>query len=269
MAESECESCNLTVSKLRESIISLKAELKEKEKLIMGFTIIATSQASHITALKNSGCSYYLNVTRPSLHSHFTPWLDNDPTLPWLGSTLTGVPDPESAPAQPDDPWVTMGAKSKIIASSTLYQAPVKSRSPQGGRTVMAPTTPCKQEQRIVTRKDKHSAGHPFPPRPPRHLQLSKRFDILNTEDFPPLETPPLNPVAKSSTSAPCRLLMGAVIRRSSGVSTGLTTTGKPCPTEEDTTIASPPYSLLHSTYRHSNPALAKIAQARNTPASR
>ena len=213
-----------------------------QQQLIMGFTTIATTQASHITALKNSGCSYNLNVTRPSLHGHSAPGLDNNPTLPWLGSTLTGVPDPESAPAQPDDPWVTMGAKPKIIASSTPYQAPVKSRSPQGGRTVMAPTTPCKQEQRIVTRKDKHCAGHPFPPHPPRHLQLSNRFDILNTEDFPPLETPPLNPVAKSSTSAHRRLLTEAMIRRSSGVFTGLTTTGKPCPMDEDTT------SLLHPT---------------------
>ena len=103
MAESECEACNLTVSNLRESIISLKAELKEKDKLIMAFTTI-TTQASHIAAMKNCGCSYNLNATRPRLHGHSAPGLDNDPTLPWVGTTVTGVPDPKSTPALPDDP---------------------------------------------------------------------------------------------------------------------------------------------------------------------
>ena len=77
MAESECEACNLTVSKLRESIISLKAELKEKDKLILGFTTIATTQSSHIAALKISGCSHNLNATRPSLHVHSARGMDN------------------------------------------------------------------------------------------------------------------------------------------------------------------------------------------------
>ena len=90
------------------------------------------------------------------LNSHSTQGLDNDPTLSWLGSTVTGVSDPEATPAQPVDPWVTMGAKPKIIAISTLYHAQVKMRSPQGGRTVTALTTLCKQEQWIVASTDKH-----------------------------------------------------------------------------------------------------------------
>ena len=51
----------------------------------MGFTTIATTLASHIVALKTSGCSYNLNATRPSLHGHSAPELDNDLTLPLPG----------------------------------------------------------------------------------------------------------------------------------------------------------------------------------------
>lgn len=68
-----CESCFPTFSKLKEDIADLRTDLKEKDKLLMDFSAVASSQAKHITVLKSSG---YRNRNTST----------NDTTLPWTGS---------------------------------------------------------------------------------------------------------------------------------------------------------------------------------------
>lgn len=60
----ECESCHLTMSKLKESITCLKSELKEKYKLIMGFTTLARAQEKRLSFL--STFDHGQNVTNRS-----------------------------------------------------------------------------------------------------------------------------------------------------------------------------------------------------------
>ncbi|KAL7394730.1 hypothetical protein ABVT39_003009 [Epinephelus coioides] len=102
-----CESCLPTLSKLRESISGLQADLKEREKILLDFTTIATTQAKHIAYLTASGAG-----DRSMMAT-------NNTTLPWTGSITTGTPTPpqrfiteggagapvSSTPLKPREPW--------------------------------------------------------------------------------------------------------------------------------------------------------------------
>lgn len=61
-----CESCHLTVSKLKNNISRLEAELKLKNKRVLEFSAVATAQAKHLI-LGSSGCDVW---DRSSTRSH-------------------------------------------------------------------------------------------------------------------------------------------------------------------------------------------------------
>ena len=84
--KAECVSCLLTVSKLKNSLESLKSELREKNELILEFTSIATTQAKHLSALTASGYGYRNTASLPHCSGQVAPELILDPTIPWSGS---------------------------------------------------------------------------------------------------------------------------------------------------------------------------------------
>ena len=117
----QCRSCHLTVSKLQKSIASLETELKAKDKLILKFSTVTTPPAKHLAVLRSSDCGIR-NMTCPSHCS--SPQMDNDPTFPWYGS-INAVPAPE-------DPWLLLGAKHKVAATSTPSHGLAMVQSPVG-----------------------------------------------------------------------------------------------------------------------------------------
>ncbi|KAL7405429.1 hypothetical protein ABVT39_000372 [Epinephelus coioides] len=64
-----CESCLPTLSKLRESISELQADLKEREKILLDFTTVATTQVKHIAHLTASSAG----GTTARHHKHRAP----------------------------------------------------------------------------------------------------------------------------------------------------------------------------------------------------
>ena len=105
-----CESCLPTLSKLRDSISGLKADLKQKDKILMDFSTVATNQAKLISHLRTSGVGDRSMTT-----------MDNT-TLPWTGSITTETP----APALAESRWHRQGAKPKSSAPSTSYLRPAE-----------------------------------------------------------------------------------------------------------------------------------------------
>ncbi|KAL7406155.1 hypothetical protein ABVT39_014107 [Epinephelus coioides] len=88
-----CESCLPTLSKLRESISGLQADLKEREKILLDFTTVATTWAKHIAHLTASGAG-----DRSMMAT-------NNTTLPWTGSITTGIPTPALAREPSPNHW--------------------------------------------------------------------------------------------------------------------------------------------------------------------
>ncbi|KAL7385225.1 hypothetical protein ABVT39_017926 [Epinephelus coioides] len=107
------ESCLPTLSKLRESISGLQADLKERDKILLDFTTVATTQAKHIAHLTASGAGDQ-SVTAT-----------NNTTLPWTGSITTRTPTPALAESR----WHRQGAKPKSSALSTTFAPQSRSAS--------------------------------------------------------------------------------------------------------------------------------------------
>ncbi|KAK0134201.1 hypothetical protein N1851_030244 [Merluccius polli] len=80
-----CESCLPILSKLRDSVSGLKADLKKRDKILMDFSSIATTQAKLISHLRTSGAGDRSMTT-----------MDNT-TLPWTGSITSRNPAPALA----------------------------------------------------------------------------------------------------------------------------------------------------------------------------
>ncbi|KAL7370818.1 hypothetical protein ABVT39_012048 [Epinephelus coioides] len=158
-----CESCLPTLSKLRESISGLQADLKEREKILLDFTTIATTQAKHIAHLTASGAG-----DRSMMAT-------NNTTLPWTGSITTGTPTSALA----ESCWHRQGAKPNHRHSPPPAFAPW-SRSASSRRV--------EWEHRSTPRK----------PREPWSLPLDNRYDILSLQVFPPVDalcSSPVEPV--------------------------------------------------------------------------
>ncbi|KAL7375246.1 hypothetical protein ABVT39_014275 [Epinephelus coioides] len=105
-----CESCLPTLSKLRESISGLQADLKERDKILLDFTTVATTQAKHTAHLTAYG---------PGDRSMM---VTNNTILPWTGSITTGTPTPALAESR----WHRQRAKPKTSAPSTSCLRPAE-----------------------------------------------------------------------------------------------------------------------------------------------
>ncbi|XP_076601118.1 uncharacterized protein LOC143329205 [Chaetodon auriga] len=169
-----CESCLPTLSKLRDSVCNLRADLKERDKIIMDFSTVASTQSKLITHMRASGAG------KRSMTA-----ADNT-TLPWTGSITTGSP----APALAELRWLHQGAKPKPSAPSTSCLRPPEWQCSirEDGAAAPAPvsSTPLKPRESwsVVTRG---ARARPSPPPPPPDLPLENRYDILSLQDFPPM----------------------------------------------------------------------------------
>ena len=215
--KSECVSCScsLTISKLRKNIASLRAEVIEKNNLIVEFSAVATTQAKHL-AIMSASSHGFTNASLPRSPAPAAPGLVADLTIPWFGSAITGAPEPEAASALPEDPWLRLGAKPRTTAGPASSPVPAEVQVSAGGEAPVS-STPCQPELWSVACRDKHRAVPPSLPSSPTAVPLSNRFDVLNKKDFPPLgEHAPQQPAVKPP-SARRKLLKQAVLRRSSG----------------------------------------------------
>ncbi|KAK0149328.1 hypothetical protein N1851_009945 [Merluccius polli] len=102
--------------------------------------------------LGSSGCGNRTGTSPPHSPDCSTPETVNDPTLLWTGSIITGVPEPEDVSAQPDDPWVHVGARPRAMASSTPCCVLAEARSLVGGGRVKAPQ-PLAELQNVLRKK--------------------------------------------------------------------------------------------------------------------
>ncbi|KAL7389653.1 hypothetical protein ABVT39_007802 [Epinephelus coioides] len=175
-----CESCFPTLSKLRESISGLQANLKEREKILLDFTTIATTQEKHIAHLTASGAG-----DRSMMAT-------NNTTLPWTGSITTGTPTPALAKSR----WHRRGAKPKSSAPSTSCLRPTEPQCfiTEGGAGAPMSSTPLKPRKpwSVVARG---SGARPSPPPLPPELPLDNRYDILSLQVFPPMDASSSLPV--------------------------------------------------------------------------
>lgn len=106
-----------------EIITGLKAEIREKDKPILEFSTVASTQAN-LVVLRFSSHGYQ-GMSNPSLSLDCpSPVADDDPHSSMAISS--GVPEPEAAILL-KDLWVIMGAKPKVTANSMAYYAPVQS----------------------------------------------------------------------------------------------------------------------------------------------
>ncbi|CAL8263868.1 unnamed protein product [Merluccius merluccius] len=146
-----CESCLPTLSKLRESVSSLRADLMERDKILMDFSV-TTTQVKLIARLKTSGADVQ-NMTA----------MDNT-TLPWTGSITTGTP------ALAESRWHRQGAKPRASAPSSSCFHPAESqcfiRDREDRVESTASSTPLKPREpwSVVCRG---AGARPSPPSPP------------------------------------------------------------------------------------------------------
>lgn len=201
-SKSECVSCScsLTISELRKNIALLRAEVLEKNNLIVEFSAVATTQAKHLAIMSTSshGCT---NSSLPCSPAAAAPDMVADLTIPWFGSATTGAPEPEAASALPEDPWLRLGVKPRTTAGTASSPVPAELQVFAGGE-VEAPvsSTPCQTELWSVARRDKYRAVPPSLPSSQTAVPLSNRFDVLNKKDFPPLgKHAPRQPAKPSS----------------------------------------------------------------------
>ncbi|KAL7402648.1 hypothetical protein ABVT39_017917 [Epinephelus coioides] len=178
-----CESCLLTLSKLRESISGLQADLKKREKILLDFTTIATTQAKHIAHLTAPGAG-----DRSMMAT-------NNTTLPWTGSITTGTPTPALAESH----WHRQGAKPKSSALSTSCRCTVEPQRfiTEDGAGAPVSSTPLKPREpwSVVARGSGARPSPPPPPPPPPELLLDKRYDILSLQLFPSVDASSSSPV--------------------------------------------------------------------------
>ncbi|KAL7404884.1 hypothetical protein ABVT39_020419 [Epinephelus coioides] len=134
-----------------DSITGLRADLREKDKLLLDFSSIAS-------------------------------------TLPWSGSINTETPAPVTAPTQPEAQWLLQGPEPKTRVTSTIWLGPAKPLRLTSRDRVKTPesSTPHKPAQEPWTVVPK--GAHPPPlPLPSSDLPLQNRFDILSLHEFPPV----------------------------------------------------------------------------------
>ncbi|KAL7389827.1 hypothetical protein ABVT39_010506 [Epinephelus coioides] len=173
-----CESCLPTLSK-HQSISGLQADLKERDKILLDFTTVATTQVKHIAHLTASGAGDQSMTAT------------NNTTLPWTGSITTGTPTPALAKSR----WHRQRAKPKSSVLSTSCLRPVEPQRfiAEDGAGEPVSSTPLKPREpwSVVDR----SFGARTSPPPPPELPLDNRYDILSLQDFPPVDASSSSPV--------------------------------------------------------------------------
>ena len=157
-----CESCLPTLSKLRESISSLRADLMERDKILMVFSTVTTTQVKLIARLKTSGADVRSMTA-----------MDNT-TLPWTGSITTRTP------ALAESHWHRQEAKPRSLAPSTSCFHPVESqcfiRDRKDRVETPASSTPLKpREPWSVVCRGAGARASPPPPPPGPHTGLCFR----------------------------------------------------------------------------------------------
>ena len=76
-----CESCLPTLSKLRESVSGLRADLMERDKILLDFSTVAATQAS---AVGGPQTGFHLLCGSPTGHGEATDYLrPASPTSLW------------------------------------------------------------------------------------------------------------------------------------------------------------------------------------------
>ena len=84
-----CRSCLPILSNLRDSVSGLKADLKQKDKILMDFSTVPTTQAKLISHLRTSSAGDRSMTTTDKT------------TLPWTGSITNQTPAPALAKPSP------------------------------------------------------------------------------------------------------------------------------------------------------------------------
>ncbi|CAK6962090.1 uncharacterized protein LOC121521383 [Scomber scombrus] len=117
--------CHLTLSKLKNSISHLEAELRQKDKLDLEFLAVTSAQTQQLIVLGSSGCDVQ-NMTSPTHSPNCSaPALaDNDTTIPWSCFSTTG--GWKTTPGQPEDPRILLRAKPKAQACRTPHIEPAE-----------------------------------------------------------------------------------------------------------------------------------------------
>ena len=160
-----CESRLPTLSKLRESVSGLQPDVIKRDKILMDFSTVATTQAKLITHLKSMTAT-------------------DSTTLPWTGSITTGIL------ALAESHWHHQGAQPKTLAPSATCLRPAETqffiRDREDGVEAPVSSTPLKPREpwSVVHRG---TGARPSPP-PPN----------LGLQDFPPvgaLSSSPPEPV--------------------------------------------------------------------------
>uniref|UniRef100_A0A674PIU4 SGNH hydrolase-type esterase domain-containing protein n=1 Tax=Takifugu rubripes TaxID=31033 RepID=A0A674PIU4_TAKRU len=195
-----CESCLPTFSKLRESISGLQSELKERDKIILESSAVASTQEKHIARLRSEGQGLRvdlldLSTVAMSQAKHIvllkasgagdrSMTATNDTTLPWTGSINAEIP--ATAPAE--SRRHRQGAMPKGAAHSSSFLRPTESQGfiSRDGAGALVSSTPLKPREpwSVVARG---AGACPAPPPPPLYLPLDNRYDILSLQDFPPV----------------------------------------------------------------------------------
>ncbi|CAL8335366.1 unnamed protein product [Merluccius merluccius] len=89
------ENCQLVNSPLKQDICHLKDELRSKDKLILGFSTVASSQAQHVSAVNATSDSYGTAEQQSELP-------DDNTTMPWFPSNSTcRCPMPQGLSSEP------------------------------------------------------------------------------------------------------------------------------------------------------------------------
>ena len=171
-----CGHCLPAYSLLQEDIGRLKQELRSKDELILGFSSVAAAQAKHLSAMGSSCCA-------GSFRECSAAGAPGEATLPWSGSVTTGGEPIISSNALNDDIWPILGAKPKSQACST----------------------PCNAEPWVRVRSTKGRARRSLQQRASDTLQLSNKFQALDTGDgqHSPVRLQPVDHPSSARVSAP------------------------------------------------------------------
>ena len=79
-----CESCLPILSKLRDNVSGLKADLTEKDKILMDFSTVATTQAKLISHLWTSGAANWSMTSMGNTTLLWTGSVKNETLAPAL-----------------------------------------------------------------------------------------------------------------------------------------------------------------------------------------
>eukprot|EP00064_Thunnus_orientalis_P005048 superscaffoldBa00000481_g5061 len=153
-----CGHCLPAYSLLQGDIGWLKQELKSKDELILGFSSVVAAQAKHLSAVDSSCCAGSFRECSVAVAL-------GEATLPWSGSVTTrGEPIlSTNALALNADIWPILGANTKSQTCST----------------------PCNTELSVLVRSSKGQARRSLQPCAFDTLQLSNKFQALDSGDRP------------------------------------------------------------------------------------